>query len=153
MNQNDEWVTREVRIPGGAFLATSHETPGAERALLFDRESSSNLGPAELRVPKDEGLSPEEMLIAAALIAVGVAVHAVVVKSPEIKRGLNEKVLPAFKAKWTALRTRGADSNTSASEDRSPDAETGPFLTLVDSEADKPADSGSDEPGSAAPAV
>ena len=147
---NDEWVTREVRIPEGAFLATSHETPGAERALLFDRESRDNLGPAELRVPEDEGLSPGELLAAAAILAVGMGVHAVIVNAPEMKRKWNDDALPAIKAKWkTAFRTRGADSPETATEDESSDAATGPVLTLVKDEAEKEPGPDRTDPGSA----
>ncbi|MDQ0769570.1 hypothetical protein QF031_002319 [Pseudarthrobacter defluvii] len=154
-DQGDEWVNKDVRVPEGAYLASSHETPGAERALLFDRESGNNLGPAEVR--DSERLTDEELrqLMAICLavgVAVGSAVTFVVAKAPDIKRGWNEKVLPAVKAKWNGVRSHGADSQVGGSGDEPAD-EPGqeisarPRLTLVNPEADKPTS------GSAAPAA
>lgn len=154
-DQGDEWVNKDVRVPEGAYLASSHETPGAERALLFDRESGNNLGPAEVR--DSERLSDEEIrqLMAICLAvgaAVGSAVTFVVAKGPHIKRGWNEKVLPAVKAKRSGVWSRGADSQVAGTGDE-PANETGqeiparPRLTLVSPEADKPSS------GSAAPAA
>lgn len=147
---NDEWVNKDVRIPDGAYLASSHETPGAERALLFERETGNNLGPAELRDPEpqtesedsdSDALSGAEQAIA---FAIGVVVTLVVIKGPDMKRGLDEKVIPAIKAKWSAVfRTPGADKQTVAAEDESSDTGTRPHLTLVKDE----------DPGSAASAA
>lgn len=146
---NDEWVPKEVHVPEGAYLASSHETPGAERALLFDRESGNNLGPAEVRDPEPRSDSDSDQAFRDAVaFAVGAAVTFLIVKGPAIKRGLDEKVLPAIKTKWNAtFRTRKTDSEAET-EDESPGAETGPFLTLVEDEADMPP-----KPGSAAPAA
>lgn len=146
---NDEWVNKDVRIPEGAYLASSHETPGAERALLFERETGNNLGPAELRDPEPQSDSDDSdsdrALRDAIAIAIGVVVTFVVIKGPDMKRGLDEKVIPAIKAKWSAaFRTRGADKQTAAAEGESSDTETGPHLALVKDEADS---------GSAAPAA
>jgi hypothetical protein len=156
-HQGDEWVNKDVRIPEGAYLATSHETPGADRALLFDRESGNNLGPAEVRDPEQPQLTDEEIarLIATCLAvgaAVGSAVTFVIAKGPEIKRGWNEKVLPAAKAKLSAIRNRRADSTAAETEAEppggtDPDTTAKPHLTLVDTEADE------SSPGSAAPAA
>lgn len=140
MSHDDEWVNKDVRVPKGARLSSSHDTPDAERALLFD-EAGNNLGPAELRDPQNTPDSGKEL----AALAVGALITLVVVKGPEIKRGLDEKVLPAVKAKWKAtFKTRRADSRPAATEDASSDVETGrdasagPTLTLLDLEADKP---------------
>jgi hypothetical protein len=154
-DQSHKWVNKDVRVPEGAYLASSHETPGAERALLFDRESGNNLGPAEVR--DSARLSDEEIrqLMAICLAvgaAVGSAVTFVVAKGPDIKRGWNEKVLPAAKAKWNGVWSRGADSHMAGTGDE-PANEPGqqisarPRLTLVNPEADKPSS------GSAAPAA
>jgi hypothetical protein len=153
-DQGDEWVNKDVRVPVGAYLASSHETPGAERALLFDRESGNNLGPAEVR--DSERLSDEEirqlMVICLAVgTAVGSAVTFVVAKGPDIKRGWNEKVLPAAKAKWNDVWKRGAGSQVAGGDELADepgrDVSASPRLTLVNTEADKPC------PGSAAPAA
>lgn len=77
------------------------------------------MGPAELRIPEEEGPSPGELLAAVVIFAVGIGVHAVIVKAPEMKRGWNDNVFPAIKAKWnTTFRARGADS-PGAPEDES----------------------------------
>lgn len=130
---NDEWVNKDVRVPEGSYLATSHETPGAERALLFDRESGNNLGPAELRDPENES-DPDRAYRDLALLAVGAAVTFVAVKAPEMKRGLNEKVLPAIKAKWSAFKARKSDSPAPEAEGDPSDTETRPHLALVKDE-------------------
>lgn len=145
-DQGDEWVNKDVRVPVGAYLASSHETPGAERALLFDRESGNNLGPAEVR--DSERLTDEEIRqLMAVCLAVGAAVASavtfVVAKGPDIKRGWNKKVLPAAKAKWNGVWSRGADSEVDETGDESADEpgqelSTRPRLTLVSPEADKP---------------
>jgi hypothetical protein len=154
-DQDGEWVNKDVRVPEGAYLASSHETPGAERALLFDRESGTNLGPAEVR--DSERLTDEEVrqLMAFCLAvgaAVGSAVTLVVAKGPDIKRGWNEKVLPAAKAKWSGVWNRGAAGHAAGTGDEpahepGQDVPASPRLTLVNTEADKPSS------GSAAPAA
>jgi hypothetical protein len=152
---NDEWVNKDVRVPEGSYLASSHETPGAERALLFDRESGNNLGPAEVR--DSERLTDEEVarllaICLAAGAAIGSAVTLVIAKAPEIKSGWNEKVLPAAKAKWNGVWNRGVGSQVATAvdepaDDPGQDVSASPRLTLVNTEADKPS------PGSAAPAA
>jgi hypothetical protein len=130
---NDEWVNKDVRVPEGSYLATSHETPGAERALLFDRESGNNLGPAELRDPETES-DPDKAYRDLILLAVGAAVTLVAVKAPEMKRGLDEKVLPAIRAKWTTFRSRKSDSPAPETEDEPSNTEIRPHLALVKDE-------------------
>ncbi|GAA4033453.1 hypothetical protein GCM10023063_16390 [Arthrobacter methylotrophus] len=130
---NDEWVNKDVRVPDGSYLASSHETPGAERALLFDRESGNNLGPAEVRDPESQSDS-DKAIRDAILIAVGAAVTFVAVKAPEMKRGLDEKVLPAIKAKWTAFRSRKSDSPATKTDDEPSNTVTRPHLAVVKDE-------------------
>lgn len=131
---NDEWVNKDVRVPEGAYLASSHETPGAERALLFDRETGNNLGPAELRDPEPES-DPDKAARDLMLLAAGAAVTFVAVKAPGIKRGLDEKVLPALKAKWNAtFRSRRTDTPAAATEDEPSNASARPPLVLVKDE-------------------
>jgi hypothetical protein len=134
---NGEWVPKEVHVPEGAYLASSHETPGAERALLFDRESGNNLGPAELRDSERRTDAEIQQLMAICVAvgaAIGSAVTLVVAKGPEMKRGLDEKVLPAIKAKWAAFRAGKSDSPAAETEDESSGTETRPHLTVVKDE-------------------
>jgi hypothetical protein len=75
-----------------------------------------------LRVPKDEGFSPEELLAAVAIFAVGIGVHAVVVNAPEMKRRWSDNVFPAIKSKWnTVFRAREAESPAAVPDDESTD--------------------------------
>lgn len=131
---NEEWVNKDVRVPEGAYLASSHETPGAERALLFDRETGNNLGPAELRDP-EPGSDPDNAARDLMLLAAGAVVTFVAIKAPAMKRGLNEKVLPTLKAKWNAtFRSRGAGVPAAAAEDEPSDTSVRPSLVLVKDE-------------------
>lgn len=143
---NGEWVNKDVRIPEGAYLASSHETPGAERALLFEHETGNNLGPAELRDPKplSDSDDSDSLLRDALAVVIGAALTFVAVKGPDMKRGLDEKAIPAIKAKWSAFKTRWSDKRTAHAEGESSDSETRPHLALVKNEAD---------PGFAAPAA
>lgn len=158
MSQSDEWVNKDVRVPDGAYFGQSNGTPDSESSLLFDRESGKTLGPAELRDPQHESESDSEKVLAAISFAIGAVVTLVVVKGPDIKRGWDDRVLPAIKEKWaTAFKTREADSQAAATEDESSDetgqaASAGRFLTLVDLEADMPGP-GRADPGPAAPAA
>lgn len=132
---DDEWINKDVRVPEGAYLASSHETPGAERALLFDRASGANLGPAEVRDPmpgsdseSDQGL---QVLVMLAAGAVGAGVTLVAVNAPKMKRGLDEKVLPAIKAKWAALKSRKSDKPAPETDDGPSETDTRPRLSVV----------------------
>lgn len=161
MSQSDEWVNKDVRVPDGAYFGQSNGTPDSESALLFDSETGKTLGPAELRDPIHESESDSEKALYLAIgAAIGTVVTLVVIKGPDIKRGFDDRVLPAIKAKWdTAFRTRRADSQAAATEDESSDVETrraasaGRSLTLVDLEPDTPPGPGRVDPGAAAPAA
>ncbi len=49
MDDEDEWVRREVRIPRGTHLSKSRDSEGAERDLLREDGTNRLLGPTESR--------------------------------------------------------------------------------------------------------
>lgn len=113
MKQDGEWVSGKIRIPEGARLGTSTGTPGADSSLLFDSKSGKTLGPAEVKVGGGSNLT--ETIIAAAVSGV---ITLAVAQAPEIKKRVQEDVIPSVKAKWDKFKatqkrnhSRGIETN------------------------------------------